>query len=128
MKRYRIIGALAVFLAIGLITTARAGGGPPAKTPTHPDVDLGTPCDTCHAKVTPQVVREWYAGKHGEFNVKCFVCHGTPKADFVLKPANDRCIGCHADQVATGGGTSCFDCHPQHKLDPHLAVPRGGGK
>jgi hypothetical protein len=102
----------------------------------HPDVDLNTPCDVCHAEMTPQVVEHWFAGPHGTFSVKCFVCHGSIGEDFKMVPDAMRCVGCHAEQVATmddpsmSGGT-CFDCHHPHRLNPHLAVPsrdEGGSK
>ena len=97
----------------------------------HPDVDLNTPCDVCHAEITPKVVKQWYAGPHGEFNVKCFVCHGSIGSDFTMKPDTMRCVGCHADQVATMdssmmSGNTCFTCHHQHRLNPHLAMAKTG--
>jgi len=101
----------------------------------HPEIDGATTpeaCDVCHADVTPEVVAEWSAGKHGANNVKCFVCHGSTGADFVEKPVSSkRCIGCHADHVATMGsaamkGKMCMSCHPAHLLDPHLDTADGG--
>jgi len=56
-----------------LVAVWVVGGEVPASA--HPDVDLNTPCDVCHAEITPLVVEQWNAGPHGEFNVKCFVCH-----------------------------------------------------
>jgi len=102
----------------------------------HPDVDLNTPCDVCHKEVTPKVYEQWYAGPHGEFNVKCFVCHGSIGDDFTMTPDAQRCVGCHADQVATMdspmmSGATCFDCHHRHRLNPHLAAAtarEGGSK
>ena len=81
--------------------------------------------------ITPMVVKQWYAGPHGEFNVKCFVCHGSIGEDFTMQPDAMRCVGCHADQVATMdssmmSGDTCFDCHHQHRLNPHLAMAKTG--
>ena len=97
----------------------------------HPEVEgAWTPdaCDVCHNEVTPRVVAAWTAGKHGTNNVKCFVCHGSTGQDFVAKPEDaGRCVGCHADHVASMDrpameGLRCASCHPAHILNPHLEV------
>lgn len=123
-------------LAVALVGVALAG--PPGKTgkaatrPAHPEVDAAEACDACHTDATPQVVAEWFAGKHGMNNVKCFVCHGSVGADFVLRAPAERCIGCHAEQVASLGhpalaGKDCFSCHPPHLLSPHRLQRAGAG-
>jgi hypothetical protein len=100
-----------------------------AEEDVHPDVNGDTPCDVCHAEMTPEVHQEWYAGRHGKNNVKCFVCHGSIGDDFTKTPPAFRCISCHADQVATiekqAVPPGCFDCHPPHLLSPHV---EGGDK
>ena len=99
MKDFRRI-APSILLAVILGFAGWVMAGEEAED-THPDVDLNTPCDVCHTDITPIVVKQWYAGPHGENNVKCFVCHGSIGEDFTMKPDAMRCVGCHADQVAT---------------------------
>jgi formate-dependent nitrite reductase cytochrome c552 subunit len=80
---------------------------------------------------TPEVVQAWYAGKHGVNNVKCFVCHGSTGSDFSTQVSMDRCVGCHADHVdamktSFMAKKTCFSCHPQHELNPHVQQVQGG--
>ena len=119
-----------ILLAAMLVFAGLVMAGEEAED-SHPDVDLNIPCDVCHAEITPKVVKQWYAGPHGEFNVKCFVCHGSIGSDFTMKPDAMRCVGCHADQVATMdspmmSGNTCFTCHHQHRLNPNLAMAKTG--
>lgn len=130
---------LAVCMAAGLASLL-AGRSPDAVAQSfgvageHPEIDEDDAlleCQVCHADVTPEIVDEWFAGSHGKFNVKCFVCHGTVGANFTRKPAAERCVGCHADRVAsmqamTAGPQDCFACHTNHLLDPHATASHGG--
>ncbi len=126
-RQYMSLLVLAsLMLAVGLAQVSDA-----EEAVEHLEVDADVPCDVCHAEMTPKLYKSWYAGRHGKNNVKCFVCHGSIGSDFTKKPENFRCVGCHADQVATAGETSCFACHPPHPLTPHLMptkAPEGGEK
>jgi hypothetical protein len=89
----------------------------------HPVIDPGTQqCSDCHAAES----RQWAASKHGQSMVKCLICHGAVNANFIPKPAPDRCIACHASIVrdlnkgAPTAGKTCFQCHAPHSLDPHI--------
>lgn len=128
----RLFPLLSIALATGLATflAVPAIGGeddaPEPATPAaeHMEVDLGTTCDGCHAEMTPEIYEGWFAGKHGLNNVDCFVCHGSTGEDFSVRVSEERCLGCHARRVesleAAGfGDTSCFACHPPHRLTPH---------
>jgi len=130
MSRKVLVG-----LAVAALVAATALAGPAAKKRVkgHPEVDVAEACDTCHADVTPEVVDNWYLSKHGVNNVKCFVCHGSVGKDFVRRAPIDRCVGCHAEEVASMAQPGlakkdCFSCHPAHTLSPHLAELRGGEK
>jgi len=125
MKRSWVVLLAPAVLVVGV---ALAGSprkpGKAAPQRAHPQVDPTEACDVCHTDATPEVVAEWFAGKHGVNNVKCFVCHGSVGADFVLRAPASRCIGCHAEEVAslahpTLTGKDCFSCHPPHLLSPH---------
>lgn len=124
-QRLRAVVSSGALLLLVALTSA-------GKKVAHPEVDANIECRTCHVDVTPDVVAEWETGPHGQFNVKCFVCHGSVGADFERVPAMDRCVGCHADQLATMErpffkDKTCFSCHPNHLLQPHLDVPPAGG-
>jgi len=98
----------------------------------HPEVDQQEACDVCHREVTPEVVEAWYQSRHGLFNVKCFVCHGSIGADFTRRAPTSRCVGCHNDKVESlslpfFSGKDCFACHAGHELNPHK-LAKGGGK
>jgi hypothetical protein len=115
-----VVALLAAPLAADAQGTARGKGG----GRSHPPVGNDASCEECHAEATPRPFAEWRNGTHGINLVKCFVCHGSTGADFRRKPAADRCIGCHADQVASMRsaamkGKDCFTCHSPHALDPH---------
>lgn len=125
-----LAAALLLFVGVPLVADT------PAEKAEHPEVEGEADCQTCHAEMTPGVVKQWFAGPHGKFNVKCFVCHGSTGEDFVREPSADRCVGCHADQVASLAAwpelqeKSCFSCHPSHALNPHAAAgeSKGGGQ
>ncbi len=134
MTRNFFIASLTVVLGMAALAAAAPqrpaakGRGktaaPAVVKPAHPEVDPAEACDACHAEVTPQVHQEWFAGRHGMNNVKCFVCHGSVGADFVRRAPVERCIGCHGEQVASMAhpvmaGKDCFSCHPPHLLSPH---------
>jgi hypothetical protein len=91
----------------------------------------GEACEACHARETPEVVKQWEAGPHGLVLVKCFVCHGSTGKDFRARGTAASCDGCHPAEAARVVpakaarrhplATRCFSCH-----DPHsLAVPEG---
>jgi len=136
MNRLPVVLWLATVLLVGVALAGPPGkAGKAAPKRVHPQVDPSEACDACHSDATPQVVAEWFAGKHGMNNVKCFVCHGSVGADFVLRAPAQRCIGCHAEEVAslahpTLAGKDCFSCHPPHLLSPHRLplVEAGGAK
>lgn len=129
---------LAMFLAlVALLALAvaapPASGAPTAKKATHPEVDSGEACHSCHADVTPAVHQAWMSSAHGMNNVLCFVCHGSIGTDFVKRPKSDRCIGCHAAQIDSlktpfMKGKDCFTCHTPHALSPHVPAHSEGGE
>jgi hypothetical protein len=129
--RLTLVAALALASA-GIATAAPSPSSPtrpaarPAPRAAHPDVGRDQDCIRCHAQQTPESFAAWRQGKHGLDLVTCVVCHGSTGADFRLRPATDRCQGCHADQHAALStpfmkGKTCFTCHPGHALDPHAA-------
>lgn len=123
---------LHVALSLALLLSAAPG----PRRAAHPDVgqdNAPDACLECHAEATPQVVKQWEAGKHGLALVKCFACHGTVGKDFTVAPPASRCEGCHPAEFATvraargAGPKACFACHAPHDLgargkqDPHRA-------
>lgn len=93
----------------------------------HPELDEDLPCADCHEDEADA----WYGGKHGMNNIKCFVCHGSIEDNYMPEPPMERCIGCHADQVASMEtefmeGKNCFTCHTNHSLSPHVSPVHGG--
>lgn len=122
MKLHRLGFGTLLLVAVLALGTAVAGSLEPSK---H-RVKMGKKkdCIACHEKRTPEVFKEWFASDHGMFNVKCAVCHGSVGDDFTMEPTIDRCIGCHADHVASMDlpvmkGKTCFTCHTAHALSPH---------
>jgi hypothetical protein len=123
------ITLLAVTLLAAPLAAESKGSAPgTVGARSHPAVgNTADSCEECHAEATPRPFAEWRNGTHGLNLVKCFVCHGSTGADFRRKPGTDRCIGCHADQVASMRsaamkGKDCFTCHSPHALDPHAAT------
>lgn len=112
----------------------RAGERGAMEGAVHPDVgETAQTCDGCHAEVTPEIHRAWYASAHGVNNVKCFVCHGSLTERFAVQASTDRCAACHAGQIPSmeafsrfigKEGSSCFACHPPHWLSPHALLPK----
>lgn len=106
------------------LTSAASPAAHGKGAPRHPDVSAERAvqdCDDCHRRVTPAVVADWEGGRHGVGMVKCLVCHGSTGADFTRAARNDRCLGCHAAEVASvargrGSRASCFSCHAPHAL------------
>jgi hypothetical protein len=118
------LALLAVPPAASAQGTSRGKGGGRA---AHPKVGAVETCEACHAEATPAAFRDWSESAHGINLVKCFVCHGSVGADFTRRPVADRCIGCHADQVASMRapamkGKDCFSCHTAHALNPHATT------
>lgn len=127
MKMWRAIAIAAG--AAALLVVGAAGQEEPAPA-EHMEVDGSETCAGCHRELTPRVVEEWTASRHGLNNVKCFVCHGAADETFRLRPQPRRCQGCHPGQVESFetpamAGKDCFSCHPPHLLSPHRAA---GGK
>jgi hypothetical protein len=90
----------------------------------HADVGGEQECAACHREATPEAWRAWSEGRHGLALVKCVACHGSTGADFTLRPAAERCRGCHGAQVDSfrkTGARDCFACHAPHalKANPH---------
>lgn len=130
-----MIGKGMAGIGVAVLAAAVALGAPPRrqKPAVHPQVDATESCEECHAGITPDVVKEWNLGKHGLHSVKCFVCHGSTGKDFVKRPPKERCVGCHAEEVASLArpklaGKDCFSCHEPHPLSSHLPELRGGEK
>jgi hypothetical protein len=120
MRAARLAGLLVSLALPGSL----ALGAPPRHPPTGPDQD----CAGCHEQATPAAWKAWADGPHGIALVKCQVCHGSTGKDFVLRPAPERCRGCHAAELGTVApllkkGVGCFACHSPHTLAarPHAA-------
>jgi predicted CXXCH cytochrome family protein len=75
-------------------------------------------CSECHV----DQAQVWEQGTHGLMNVKCVVCHGSPEVNYVAKPGNGKCRGCHDEQVddvakrKIKGEKTCSPCHDRHSL------------
>jgi hypothetical protein len=88
----------------------------------HMEVDFSQSCTECHTQMTPNVVAVWQESKHGQTNVKCYVCHGDGEVEFYPAGDDARCSGCHSGQevnFAEAPANSCFDCHGGHSLRFH---------
>lgn len=103
-----------------------------APPPSHPDIGQVTgDCLSCHRAQNPEIAADWEASKHGSRNVPCVSCHGAVGANFVRKPAADRCVACHAAMVDTlktplMKGKNCWNCHVPHRLNPHASLWKTG--
>ena len=97
----------------------------------HSDEDFSMSCFECHAEVTPEITEEWTAGKHGQLNVGCFICHGDGQEEFWAKPTGEQCATCHAghnvDFSQMAGIENCFTCHGGHDLKFHPEKTGGFG-
>ncbi len=108
IKRLAILLLILVFLPA--ISTAAAK--------KHPTVPADQACEECH----DQEAQVWQDNKHGLMGVKCVVCHGDTGKKFVARPASERCVGCHSEQVdGTAEGhkikqKNCWTCHDGHSL------------
>jgi hypothetical protein len=108
IKRLTIILLILIFLPT--ISTAAAK--------KHPAVPSDQACEECH----DQQAQVWQDNKHGLMGVKCVVCHGDTNKKFIVRPASERCVGCHSEQVAgTAEGhkikqKNCWACHNGHSL------------
>jgi uncharacterized CHY-type Zn-finger protein len=91
----------------------------------HPTTDNGQTCIECHEALTPEMTSGYEKSKHGINTVPCVVCHGATDVTFVAKPRQDRCLGCHAEKVASvkkafpNKNKECIECHTMHELSPH---------
>jgi hypothetical protein len=61
-------------------------------------------CVDCHTNITPGIVSDWQASKHGGAGVDCAVCHGGEhsSAENVAAakiPTPETCSVCHAERV-----------------------------
>ena len=80
------------------------------------------PCLDCHAKETPDIVKQWEDGKHSKTGVKCYVCHhagdgntdGMEHNGFVVVTAVNRMI--------------CESCHPENAEELLEKFTNGEGK
>jgi hypothetical protein len=99
---------------------------PAAAAKKHAPESAGRDCSECHASQA----QAWESGAHGLMNVKCVVCHGSPEENFSVKPAVNRCRGCHGDMVADVEGKlpakqrTCFLCHDNHTVAVKEAAAR----
>ncbi len=89
-----------------------------AKEIKHIKTSEDQQCYECHSNENDV----WQDSKHGLMGVGCVVCHGDPNKDFAAKPGPERCVGCHADQVAGKAEhhsvrpKNCWTCHQGHSL------------
>jgi hypothetical protein len=129
--------SLLAFLLLGCVAAAtlhaqsapkKAAAKTAASSVQHPDIGEATgDCLSCHRDMSPDIVSDWEASKHGTRNVPCITCHGAVGAGFVRRPAAARCVACHAEMVHTLNlpamkGKGCFSCHSAHRLNPHAAL------
>ena len=124
----RSFGTVLFGLFLALTNPGAAAPQPASPVrPPHPAVDPAESCEGCHARVTPAVHAAWAGSRHAAATpaVGCVACHGTPEADFKVRPGASICAACHADQAAGPAsdlpvaGRTCFTCHPPHALSPH---------
>jgi len=100
---------------------ARSHAARRAPAPRHPQIAAEQSCGDCHS----EEFSDWQSSKHGRALVKCLVCHGAVDSNFIPRPTAARCLACHGEIVHHLGdgtptkGKSCFDCHSQHRLNPH---------
>jgi len=78
---------------------------PAASKPGAKPGGAGGACVTCHAKVNPNIVKDWELSRHSKVEVDCTACHGAAhksKDDFAKATMRtpDTCAQCHAAQVA----------------------------
>ena len=105
-------------IIIGLIMLVAIPAVSMAVVKKHPAVPSDQACEECHERQA----QVWQDGKHGLMGVKCVVCHGDTEKIFIARPASERCVGCHAVQVAgTAEGhkikqKNCWACHDGHSL------------
>ena len=89
-----------------------------AKGKKHIKISMDQTCSECHSGENDV----WEDGKHGLMGVKCVVCHGDTNKKFIARPASERCVGCHSEQVdGTAEGhkikqKNCWTCHDGHSL------------
>jgi hypothetical protein len=105
-------------IIIGLIMLVAIPAVSMAVVKKHPAVPSDQACEECHERQA----QVWQDSKHGLMGVKCVVCHGDTEKIFIARPASERCVGCHAVQVAgTAEGhkikqKNCWACHDGHSL------------
>jgi hypothetical protein len=78
---------------------------PAAAKPAAKPGGAGGACVACHAKVNPNIVKDWELSRHSQVDVDCVACHGAAhkaKDDFAkaTMPTPDTCAQCHDAQVA----------------------------
>jgi len=118
MKKYITL----IFLMIGLLPVYLTISAFTSEADKHPVVDFSSSCLECHSEETPEVATAWQEGKHGTFQVGCFICHGDGEERFAAKPGDESCITCHSDYELDWDKLqvkSCFDCHQGHTLKFH---------
>lgn len=115
--------ALLLILAVAAATAQRKPAPPP-----HPDIGGASgECLECHRSLSPEIVADWEASKHGTRMVPCITCHNAVGANFLRRPGAEKCVACHAEQVAdirqaAMKGKDCFSCHTPHGLNPHRSL------
>lgn len=85
----------------------------------HPRVDFTVPCQDCHRRSDPEVVRDWEESLHGQQDVGCVVCHGDGQVHFEARPGDEHCATCHSATIADPQHAPvdrCFSCHDAHRL------------
>jgi hypothetical protein len=111
----------ASFCAAAPSAAQQARGATPAVEKQHPKVDFDVPCQECHTRRTPTVVRQWQESRHSP-NVGCFICHGDGEVEFHAKPSTQSCMSCHSAKVEDmprAPVRDCFACHNSHRLKFH---------
>src|SRR3990167_8669587 len=38
-------------------------------------------CVSCHSKISPGIVKQWQASKHGKMNLNCTICHSADEGE-----------------------------------------------
>lgn len=80
------------------------------------------PCLDCHTKETPDVVKQWEAGKHSKTGVKCYVCHHAGDGNEGGMEHNGFSVVTVVDQKI------CESCHPENAPELLAKFTNGEGK
>lgn len=93
MKRFRAAIAIILVFLLSAVVFARDG----VKTKK-------SECVSCHEKVTPGIVEQYFEGVMSKKGVDCSSCHGSEhnkmdNAKLAKMPTPETCSGCHKKQV-----------------------------